>query len=282
MLSLAILPERCLGIQYLAVRQFRHAVFALRAPLPYNDRVTVRAVLFDVGDTLWGLYGDEHQEAIIRAVKGLPELASLGDSCPPPAELLAAVARSFAQEYSRILGGDYRQPTGESIVRRGLQNLGLECLDGLPASLLDCIMEADVLTSAGREDPGMIAPLARLRERGLLLGAVSNTYWRGDQLRRALDLRGFLRHLSVVIASSELGLEKPHESLFREPLRILRVEPREAVFVGDNLFCDVRGARTAGLRAVQTVQFRRDEAQDIRPDAVIEHLRDLPDLLESW
>ncbi len=242
----------------------------------------MRAVLFDVGDTLWGLYGDDHQEALIRAVTGLPELASLGDPCPPPAELLAAVGRSFAGEAARILAGDYRQPSGESIVRRGLQGLGLECRDGVAASLLDCIMEADVLTSAGREDPEMVAPLVRLRQRGLLLGAVSNTYWNGAQLRRALDLRGFLPHLSAVVASSELGLEKPHESLFREPLRALGVDPGDAVFVGDNLFCDVAGARAAGLRAVQTVQFRRDETEGIRADAVVDHLRALPDLLASW
>jgi len=59
-------------------------------------------------------------------------------------------------------------------------------------------------------------------------------------------------------------------------------EPAAAVFVGDRLYDDVGGAQTAGMRAIQTVQFRREEEPEPRPDAVIEHLSDLPEVLRRW
>jgi hypothetical protein len=36
------------------------------------------------------------------------------------------------------------------------------------------------------------------------------------------------------------------------------------------------------MRAVQTRQFRAEEDPDVQPDAVIGHLRELPELLTEW
>jgi len=54
------------------------------------------------------------------------------------------------------------------------------------------------------------------------------------------------------------------------------------VFVGDRLVDDVSGARSVGMRGVQTRQFRREVNPDVVPDAVIDHLRELPPILDGW
>jgi phosphoglycolate phosphatase-like HAD superfamily hydrolase len=46
--------------------------------------------------------------------------------------------------------------------------------------------------------------------------------------------------------------------------------------VGD----DIGGAKGAGMRAVLTRQFRREEPDELQPDAVIDQLAELPAVLD--
>jgi putative hydrolase of the HAD superfamily len=76
--------------------------------------------------------------------------------------------------------------------------------------------------------------------------------------------------------------QKPHPTAFETALRALGVEvPDTAVFVGDRLWDDVFGAQRAGLRAV----LRRNphvSAYDVEPDAVIDALPELVDVVDGW
>jgi putative hydrolase of the HAD superfamily len=71
----------------------------------------------------------------------------------------------------------------------------------------------------------------------------------------------------VAVFSSEVGKRKPHPDIFRRALAELDVEPEAALFVGDRLYEDVRGAGELGLVTVQALWFRADENPDGRePD----------------
>ena len=59
--------------------------------------------------------------------------------------------------------------------------------------------------------------------------------------------------------SSEVGKRKPHPEIFERALEALEIEPNEALFVGDRLYEDIRGAGEVGLTTVQAVWFRADE-----------------------
>ena len=74
-------------------------------------------------------------------------------------------------------------------------------------------------------------------------------------------------------------MRKPDPRIFAEALERMAVGPAETVFVGDRLYDDVSGAQAVGMRAVQTRQFRQEADERYRPDAVIEHLRELPEKL---
>jgi FMN phosphatase YigB (HAD superfamily) len=54
----------------------------------------------------------------------------------------------------------------------------------------------------------------------------------------------------------------------------------EVIFVGDRVEQDVVGPARLGMRAVLTLQYRQEnpEASSVRPDAVIGHLSELPDV----
>jgi FMN phosphatase YigB (HAD superfamily) len=79
-----------------------------------------------------------------------------------------------------------------------------------------------------------------------------------------------------------VGTRKPDPAIFADALGKVGTEAAATVFVGDRLVDDVGGARAAGMRTVLTRQFRQEEpGHDLRPDAVIERLTDLPAALEA-
>ena len=84
--------------------------------------------------------------------------------------------------------------------------------------------------------------LARLRSRGLLVGAVGNT---------PADTEDLLReHVDIVRSSGRWGVEKPAPEFFERMIAEAECEPREVVYVGDRVDNDVVPAVHAGLVAI--------------------------------
>ena len=89
--------------------------------------------------------------------------------------------------------------------------------------------------------------LDQLQSAGLQMAVVSN--W-DISLHRTLRSFGLSDYFETVVASMEIGIEKPDERIFRAALEKLGVLPTEALHVGDNPLDDYRGARGAGMDAV--------------------------------
>jgi putative hydrolase of the HAD superfamily len=106
------------------------------------------------------------------------------------------------------------------------------------------------------------ALLEGLRSRGLSLGLVSNAFDPGWLLHRDLEQMGIAERIDYAVFSSEVGKRKPHPEIFERALEALEVAPGEALFVGDRLYEDVRGAAQVGMTTVQAVWFRADEHPD--------------------
>ena len=68
--------------------------------------------------------------------------------------------------------------------------------------------------------------------------------------------------VDFAVFSSEVGRRKPDPAIFRRALEALQVAPAAALFVGDRLYEDVRGASGVGMRTVQALWFRADEHPD--------------------
>ena len=122
--------------------------------------------------------------------------------------------------------------------------------------------------------------LARLRDAGLKLGIVSNTFVPGAVLDRHLQMDGLLEFFPVRVYSSEVGYRKPSARIFTTALAGLGVEAGEAVFVGDLVKTDIVGARRAGMRTVLKQPWCGRGGGHRLADAVIERLEELPALLE--
>ena len=222
----------------------------------------LRAVLFDWGDTLMEFaYDPALVEAGHRA--GLAALEREGAALPDVAEL----GRHFRERYEPLfwVPGTVEEIEYPGLVRRLLGDFGVELAD----EDLDRFLEAEhaAWAPARRLSAHTHALLESLRARGLKLGLVSNAFDPGWLLRRDLEQMGLAQRLDASVFSSEVGKRKPHPEIFERALDGLGVEAEEAVFVGDRLFEDVRGAAEVGMATIQALWFRADENPDGRePD----------------
>jgi FMN phosphatase YigB (HAD superfamily) len=101
---------------------------------------------------------------------------------------------------------------------------------------------------------------------------------------RKLKINNFF---NAVVISEGIGWRKPHQTIFNQALRMLRVKAEETVFVGDSPREDMEGARKAGMRTVFVSSGFNSLADlekcGVKPDFVVKDLEELcgklPELL---
>lgn len=94
---------------------------------------------------------------------------------------------------------------------------------------------------------GALDLLSHLDMRGYKLGLISNTCYRSDQLKNLLSKVRIGHFFKVVLTSCEERCSKPNAGIFQKALGILELEPKRAVYIGDNPEFDAKGASNAGM-----------------------------------
>lgn len=241
----------------------------------------VRAVLFDFGHTLVDFH--RTQEALHAAYEQIRARVEAAAYMEVP-ELLDLVER-VAGGVDGLIADSYQEGRLEEVDQAGLlrdsfAGIGFD----LPDDVLEHIVALDhsAYSNSISVDEEMLEVLQGLRAGGYAIGIVSNITLRPNLLREDFERWGLSRLVDAAVFSSEVGVRKPDGRIFREALTGLSAAPEEAVFVGDRLHDDVGGAQAAGMRAVQSRQFRQEADPDFTPDGVIEHLRELPGVLLRW
>ena len=105
------------------------------------------------------------------------------------------------------------------------------------------------------------ALLESLRSKGLKLAVVAN-HWPEPAwlVREEIERFGVAERVDAIVLAGEVGARKPDPAIFNRALEELGVEPYDAVFVGDRLDSDIRGAGELGLVTVQALWFEADDA----------------------
>jgi putative hydrolase of the HAD superfamily len=123
--------------------------------------------------------------------------------------------------------------------------------------------------------------LAALKKAGYSIALVSN-YAHTQVLRDALARLGLLPYFDAVIVSADVGYLKPHERIFQAALDALGARPQDSVMVGNDVGCDIVGAKRAGLHAIWAPYPRVSPAPSCPgSDAVVERLADLPRVIQE-
>ncbi len=125
--------------------------------------------------------------------------------------------------------------------------------------------------------PGARELLDEMRARGVRCAVSSNTGLSSGAFNRAwLERVGLLDHFvdGAVLFSDETGCAKPDPRAYARAAGSLGLEPREVVFIGDDLLFDVAGPRVAGMATVRLTTFGRARALP-EADVVVERLSDV-------
>lgn len=107
------------------------------------------------------------------------------------------------------------------------------------------------------------------------MAAVSDgqSLWARNELRMA-NLEHFFE---FAIVSGDHGFRKPDRRMFELALEKLEIEPEEAVYVGNDMYRDVFGAKNAGMKSIF---FRSNQGEQnfcgAEPDYIIYNFNELP------
>jgi putative hydrolase of the HAD superfamily len=89
--------------------------------------------------------------------------------------------------------------------------------------------------------------LPQLKESGYILGVISN---RDKPFQDVLDDHGISEFFDFSMAAGEVKVWKPDPGIFKHGLQRVNLSAGEVIYVGDNYYADVVGARSAGLEPV--------------------------------
>jgi FMN phosphatase YigB (HAD superfamily) len=244
----------------------------------------LRAVLFDVGDTLV-----EHW----APTEKLHEL------------LREALRQEFGERawYEQWLTGDVRPPgkgrggligsTTAVIDEEALRQETLRWYEDWFRNAQIGIDDVDMdrlrskmcvpLDLVSTPVPGAFTAVRWCKAKGLRTVLVSNTLSRGDdEVWEDWRRFGLADAIDGVTTSHSVGWQKPHSAIFQRALQLGGVSADEAVMVGDRMDADILGAKRTGMRAVLRRTPHAQPEVDVAPDAQLDDLTELPAVLSAW
>jgi HAD superfamily hydrolase (TIGR02253 family) len=120
--------------------------------------------------------------------------------------------------------------------------------------------------------PNVVPTLLRLREKGIKLAIVSDA----PKLKcwmRLVEL-GLPDFFDYVVAFEDTGVRKPNPKPFLMALRLLKVDPKEAIFVGDWPERDIKGAKALGINTVHA-HYGNLSKSKVKADYSIDNFNEL-------
>jgi HAD superfamily hydrolase (TIGR01662 family) len=249
----------------------------------------IKAVFFDLGDTLWHLPHMPPPETIrgetMRRVGGLVQ--SWGYEMSGDRRMLGRDIRYAIEGATReAFHGDCIEPDYAALCQTAAANHGLELTAEQGAELWETWNLGGLFL--GRElFPDVTETLAELRRRGYRLAAVTNRGYGGPKFWEEVRKFGLDKMLEEIAVSCDVGYLKPHRRIYEHALSKMGMGPEESVMVGDNMRADVEGSKGLGMTAVwrrplldEPAEATEDEPEvsgPVQPDYTI---REISELLE--
>lgn len=244
--------------------------------------MTLRAVFFDIGDTLvdhW-MPADQQNELALAALR-----EEFGERDWHGAWVEAKIdpVRTAEGDLAAIASGDETIFKQETMAwYEAWFTASSISLDGIDLERLRLRMCAP-LDLVSQPVAGAFEALRWCKSQGLAVVLVTNTLSRGDA--EALeDWRrfGLADAIDGVVSSHSIGWQKPHRAIFERALQIAGTTADRAVMVGDRMLADIWGAKRLGMRAVLRRTPQEQAPIEVTPDAVVDDLTELPGILAAW
>lgn len=219
----------------------------------------IKAVLFDLGGTL------VKTSPIPEVMKKILEIYGVERSAEEIEQARKAAEKHVDIEELPILGDEFWVKWNAQV----LEHLGIR---KKLSFLAEKITKLWWHYSDVELYPDAEKTLKLLKQNGLKIGLITNGL--ESDVRDILPKVGLTGVFDVEIASNTVGKMKPRKEVFLHALEKLDVLPREALFVGDMIEHDYKGARESGLKALLI-----DREDDVNEENV-KKIGNLTELLE--
>jgi HAD superfamily hydrolase (TIGR01549 family) len=225
--------------------------------LAFSGR-NIRCILFDLGNTLWE-HNNKHTLQKAEQAANLHAVTLLKKHFPP---------ETLPTNDLRLLGGLFRIAVEREIHRLGIENWEYEpdfALATMHAIQRLELPEVDRATATTFFEAlrvripvsrhlfrDVLPTLDTLKNRGFLLGIVTNRQYGGEPFVEDLQEMGLLDYFDTryIAISADLGIRKPTAAIFLDVLDKCGIPAEEAAMVGDSLRADIIGANNLNILSV--------------------------------
>ena len=239
-------------------------------------RQAVRAVYFDMGGVLMDVSEDYSREAAIRyGLSGPIVREFLGDSF----DMEVFIQNTNDAIERRLNSEDCLQ---EDAYRQDRLDMERLLKKPVPFEVFQekFWRQIEFMTGCFMLRSTVLPTLRALRERGLLIGLISNVFHPAIVYKEMFTKWGIIDFFNPLLFSSEFRFKKPHRAIFDYALTWHPgLSADEVVFIGDTWQIDVIGSRAAGYRPVWINSEYAERECDGIP--VIADIGEIVDLLEQ-
>jgi HAD superfamily hydrolase (TIGR01509 family) len=202
-----------------------------------------KAIFFDLGETLV----TQNIEDNLVTMKALEQISKILPHHKSPTELFAIYKQGYKVNEAFRTKHHVEIPIQAWMVQLLRRALDREPEDGL-------VDEAIRIVVSARAENAVIFPdskplLAKLTKRRINLGIISNVSSHDVAVEILRKVR-LLDYFDKVVTSAFVGIRKPDPGVFLYALMQFKLQPREAVIVGDSEKHDVWGGAITGMKTV--------------------------------
>ena len=203
----------------------------------------VKAIFFDLGKTLV----TQNIEDNLVTMKALEKISKTLPSHKSPSELFTIYKQGFKVNEAFRTKHHVEIPIQAWMVQLLRRALGQEPEDDLVEKAIRTIVFARAENAVVFPDSKPI--LEKLSNQRIKLGIISNvsSHDVAVEILRKVEL---LDYFDAVITSAFVGIRKPDPGIFLYALMQFKLQPREAVIVGDSEKHDVWGGTITGMKTV--------------------------------
>jgi putative hydrolase of the HAD superfamily len=244
--------------------------------------MSIRALLFDVNGTLIDIETDEWMEEAYRAIAHFLTYQGIAVHRGEVRDAYFRVMKEqFAASHEKYPEFDVVGVWREVLSRYGSEythSLTPEKRQEMPQFLAE--LQRGISRKRLVAFPQAKEILAQLKTRYpmAVVSDAQSAYGMPE-----LCAAGFAGYFAPVIISGDYGYRKPDARLFQAALKALQIGPEEAIFVGNDRFRDVQGARQVGMKTILFCPHGNSGGSpETEPDYILYQYADLPRAVEFF
>jgi len=251
----------------------------------------IKAVIFD----LWGtLVKDESIDEsrkflnrlnkIYLSIKSINSVYSylqkLSKKTPEISDITLPNRLNFIKKFFRIIRSEYEESLRkeeqmelDKVFNRILNSFNINLDHNRLTELLGEYYKSWSKLTKLYDD--VLPTLIYIHDKGIKLAIISNTIFEGKLHDDDLKRLGIFGYFDFTIYSSDAGIRKPDPEIFKIALEKLKVQSNKAIFIGDRLYDDIKGAKNVGMTAILKEKRPFTGEEEVIPDLVIKNISDL-------